>query len=78
MILDGGGRTRKRHFTPPPNLSICRNRGGEIRSAIVRLNSFRRPVAAVAVLSVGSVATSQTSDYEVRRFDDGPGWLVFD
>lgn len=52
--------------------------GGEIRSAIVRLNSFRRPVAAVAVLSVGSVATSQTSDYEVRRFDDGPGWLVFD
>ena len=44
----------------------------------MRLNSFRRPIAALAVLSVRSVATSQTSDYEVRRSDDGPGWLVFD
>lgn len=44
------------------------------------MNSLRRSFAAlaVAVLSAGSVATAQTSDYEDRRFDDGPGWLVFD
>lgn len=79
MILDGGGQARKWRFASTSNLSICRNQGAR-KEPIVRLNSFRRPLAAlsVAVLSAGSVATAQTSDYEVRRFDDGPGWLVFD
>ena len=35
-------------------------------------------VLAIAVCSVGGIASAQTSDYELRRFDDGPGWLVFD
>ena len=46
----------------------------------MRLNSFRRPLAAlaVAVFSAGSVAIAQTNYYEIRRFDGGPGWLVFE
>ncbi len=40
--------------------------------------SKRLAAFAIAVCSAGGVASAQTSDYEVRRFDDGPGWLVFD
>lgn len=40
--------------------------------------SKRLAAFAIAVCSAGGIASSQTSDYEVRRFDDGPGWLVFD
>lgn len=40
--------------------------------------SVRLAALAIAVCSAGGVASAETSDYEVRRFDDGPGWLVFD
>lgn len=40
--------------------------------------SKRLAAFAIAVCSAGGLAGAQTSDYEVRRFDDGPGWLVFD
>ncbi len=46
----------------------------------MRFDCLSKPLAAlaIAVCSAAGVVSAQTSDYEVRRFDDGPGWLVFD
>ena len=46
----------------------------------MRFDCLSKPLAAlaIAVYSAGGSASAQVSDYEIRRFDDGPGWLVFD
>lgn len=79
MILDGGGQASEQRFAPTPNLTFCWNQGAR-KEPIVRFSCLSKPLAAfaIAVCSAGGIASAQTSDYEVRRFDDGPGWLVFD
>lgn len=46
----------------------------------MRFDCLSKRLAAfvIAVCSAGGQASAQTSDYDVSRFDDGPGWLVFD
>lgn len=41
--------------------------------------NVRRPLAALALsfCAASGSASAQTADYELRRFDGGPGWLVF-
>ena len=40
--------------------------------------STLRSLAIVALLGTAHAATAQTSAYEVRQFDGGPAWFVFD
>ena len=46
----------------------------------MRFNSVRKSLAAlaIAVCPAAGIVSAQTTDYELHRFDDGPGWLVFD
>lgn len=46
----------------------------------MRFKSLRKSLAvlAIAACSSAGAASAQSSEYDLRHFDDGPGWFVFD